>query len=67
MKYNLQDADGHERGFMGKGKPKAKRVYQFVRKEGQRTYVTSVTAWGEVLNESFPSKTLKSYKAAHKT
>jgi hypothetical protein len=63
MNYDLQDADGFERGYMGKGKPKTKRIYQFVRKEGNLTHVTSMNAWGRIFNESFLTKTLMPYTA----
>jgi hypothetical protein len=61
MTYDYQDADGYERGDMGKGKPKVKRIYKLDRidRSTGMTYVKSCDAWGSPISEVFPSHTIK--------
>ncbi len=63
--YNMTDAPGFERGDMGKGKPKAARVYSVYRIEGraphQIAHCQSSTAWGDIVAETWPLHTLAPY------
>jgi hypothetical protein len=59
--YNYQDADGYERGDMGRGKPKAKRIYHLDRIDecNNLAHLTSYDIWGKVYNEVFPLHTVE--------
>ncbi len=59
--YNYADAPGHERGDMGKGKPKSARVYSVYRIEEGIALCQSRDAWGGLYDERLPISTLEPY------
>lgn len=65
IKYNACDAPGHERGDMGKGKPKTSRLYSVYAIETvngiKYARCQSRCAWGNIYDELFPLKTLEPY------
>jgi hypothetical protein len=61
MTYDYQDADGYERGDMGRGIPKVKRIYKlnWIDKKTGLIHLTSRDCWGMVYNEAFPIHTVQ--------
>jgi hypothetical protein len=60
--YNAADAPGHERGFMGKDKPKHARIYSVYSISKGMAHCQSWDAWGNLFNEVFPVNTLIPFK-----
>ena len=58
--YDYQDAEGHYRGDMGKGKPKVARIYKLERvdKENQLAHVISWGVYGEEHRDIYPLHTV---------
>lgn len=60
IKYTHCDADGYERGDMGRGISKTKRIYIFERIDTKTNliYLKSYDIWGVLRNEVFPLHTI---------
>ena len=61
IKYNAADKKGHERGDMGKGKPKVSRIYSVYRIEKGFALCQARDAWQQIHNERIPVDTLEPY------
>jgi hypothetical protein len=60
MTYDYQDADGYERGDMGRNKPKVKRIYKLTRIDHRNNtaHLYSRDAWGSPITEVLPLHTV---------
>lgn len=62
INYNACDAQGYERGDMGKNRPKVARIYSVYRIKNGVAFCESRDAWGGIHDECFPVNTLEAYK-----
>jgi hypothetical protein len=60
MRYDYCDADGYERGDMGKGRPKTKRIYRLEHTDtkNQLAHVKGRDIWGAPYTVVLPMHTL---------
>ena len=64
--YNACDRTWHERGDMGKGKLKVKRIYSVWKIENGIAFCQSCDVWGGVHEEEISVNTLEAYEKGGK-